>query len=128
MEGIETLYKMNSFQTVLTEEVKKSLPREVYLELIDILSSITFIKNLIATEDIRGYAKDVKKSTDYNDGRIEVDLANPHILEDMDFFREKALFFEKHGKYTHLTPNPNPKSEYGLFWKQELKRWKYGWN
>jgi len=126
MEGIETLYKMNSFQTVLTEEVKKSLPREVYLELIDILSSITFIKNLIATEDIRGYAKDVKKSTDYNDGRIEVDLANPHILEDMDFFREKALFFEKHGKYTHLTPNPNPKSEYGLFWKQELKRWKYG--
>ena len=126
MEGIETLYKMNSFQTVLTEEVKNSLPREVYLELIDILSSITFIKNLIATEDIRGYAKDVKKSTDYNDGRIEVDLANPHILEDMDFFREKALFFEKHGKYTHLTPNPNPKSEYGLFWKQELKRWKYG--
>ena len=80
MDGIETLYKMNSFQTVLTEEVKKSLPREVYLELIDILSSITFIKNLIATEDIRGYAKDVKKSTDYNDGRIEVDLANPHIL------------------------------------------------
>ena len=126
MDGIETLYKMNSFQTVLTEEVKKSLPREVYLELIDILSSITFIKNLIATEDIRGYAKDVKKSTDYNDGRIEVDLANPHILEDMDFFREKALFFEKHGKYTNLTPNPNPKSEYGTFWKQELHRWKYG--
>jgi len=126
MEGLETLYKMNKFQTKLTEEVKNSLPREVYLELIDILSSITFIKNLIATEDIRGYAKDVKKSTDYNDGRIEVDLANPHILEDMDFFREKALFFEKHGKYTHLTPNPNPKSEYGLFWKQELKRWKYG--
>ena len=126
MERIETLYKMNKFQTRLTEEVKNSLPREVYLELIDILSSITFIKNLIATEDIRGYAKDVKKSTDYNDGRIEVDLANPHILEDMDFFREKALFFEKHGKYTNLTPNPNPKSEYGTFWKQELHRWKYG--
>ena len=44
----------------------------------------------------------------------------------MDFFREKALFFEKHGKYTNLTPNPNPKSEYGTFWKQELHRWKYG--
>lgn len=126
MDGIETLYKMNSFQTVLTEEVKKSLPREVYLELIDILSSITFIKNLIATENIRGYAKDKPKSKDYDDGRIEVDLTNPHILEDMDFFREKALFFEKHGKYTNLTPNPNPKSEYGTFWKQELHRWKYG--
>ena len=126
MEGIETLYKMNSFQTVLTEEVKKKLPREVYLELIDTLSSIAFIKNLICTEDIRGYAKDKPKSKDYDDGRIEVDLTNPHILEDMDFFREKALFFEKHGKYTNLTPNPNPKSEYGTFWKQELHRWKYG--
>ena len=126
MEGIETLYKMNNFQTKLTDEVKNSLPREVYLELIDTLSSITFIKNLVSTEDIRGYAKDKPKSKDYNDGRIEVDLANPHILEDMDFFREKALFFEKHGKYTNLTPNPNPKSEYGTFWKQELHRWKYG--
>lgn len=126
MDGIETLYKMNGFQTILTEEVKNKLPREVWLELIDILSSITFIKNLIATEDIRGYAKDRPKSKDYDDGRIEVDLTNPHILEDMDFFREKALFFEKHGKYTHLTPNPNPKSEYGTFWKEELRRWKYG--
>lgn len=120
MERINTLYKMNKFQTRLTEEVKNSLPREVYLELIDILSSITFIKNLIATEDIRGYAKDVKNLQIIMMGRIEVDLANPHILEDMDFL-EKKLFFEKHGKYTHLTPNPNPKSEYGLFWKQELK-------
>jgi hypothetical protein len=126
MEGIETLYKMNGFQTVLNEEVKNKLPREVWLELIDILSSITFIKNLITTEDIRGYAKDKPRSKDYDDGRIEVDLTNPHILEDMDFFREKALFFEKHGKYTNLTPNPNPKSEYGTFWKQELHRWKYG--
>lgn len=117
---------MNSFQSKLTEEVKKSLPREVYLELIDTLSSITFIKNLVSTEDIRGYAKDKPRSKDYDDGRIEVDLTNPHILEDMDFFREKALFFEKHGKYTNLTPNPNPKSEYGTFWKQELHRWKYG--
>jgi hypothetical protein len=126
MDGIEELYKLNNYQTPLTEEVKKSLPREVYLELIDTLSSITFIKNLVSTEDIRGYAKDKPKSKDYDDGRIEVDLTNPHILEDMDFFREKALFFEKHGKYTHLTPNPNPKSEYGTFWKQELHRWKYG--
>lgn len=117
---------MNGFQTKLTDEIKNSVPREVWLELIDTLSSITFIKNLVSTEDIRGYAKDKSKSKDYDDGRIEVDLTNPHILEGMDFFRERALFFEKHGKYTHLTPNPNPKSEYGTFWKQELHRWKYG--
>jgi hypothetical protein len=44
----------------------------------------------------------------------------------MDYFRERALFYEKHGKYTLLHPNPNPKSDYALFWKEELRRWKNG--
>lgn len=118
---------MNNYQTPLTEEIKNSVPREVWLELIDFLSSVEFIKRLVATEDIRGYAKNKPRETKfYNDGRVNVDLTNPHILEDMDFFRERALFFEKHGKYTHLTPNPNTKSTYAEFWKEELHRWKYG--
>jgi hypothetical protein len=126
MDEIENLYKMNSYQTPLTEELKKNLHREVWSELVDMINSITFVKNLIAVENVRSYAKDQVKSVDYNDGRIEVNLTNPHILNDMDFFRERALFFEKHKKYTHLTPNPNPKSDYGLFWKEELRKWKYG--
>jgi hypothetical protein len=126
MDEIENLYKMNSYQTPLTEELKKNLHREVWSELVDMINSITFIKNLIAVENVRSYARDQVKSVDYNDGRIEVSLTNPHILNDMDFFRERALFFEKHKKYTHLTPNPNPKSDYGLFWKEELRKWKYG--
>ena len=127
MDEIKELYKMNSYQTPLTEEIKNSIPREVWLELIDFLSSVEFIRRLVATEDIRGYAKNKPRETKfYNDGRINVDLTNPHILEDMDFFRERALFFEKHGKYTHLTPNPNPKSTYAEFWKEEQRRWKYG--
>ena len=126
MDGIENLYKLNKHQTQLTEDLKKSLHKEVWLDLIESLNSIQFIKNIISPESERGFAKDVEKSKDFNDGRIEVDITKPHILEDMDFFRERALFFQKHGKYTHLTPNPNPKSEYGLFWKEELKRWKYG--
>jgi len=118
---------MNKFQTPLTDEIKNSVPREVWLELIDFLSSIEFIRRLVATEDIRGYAKNRPRETKfYNDSRVNVDLTNPHILEDMDFFRERALFFEKHNKYTHLTPNPNPKSTYAEFWKEEQRRWKYG--
>ena len=128
MEGlkIEELYHFNKHQTVLNEELKDSLPKEVWLELLDYISSVEYIKRLIAPEHIRGYAKDRPKSENYNDGRIEVDLSNPHILEDMDYFREKALYFEKHGRYTHLTPNPNPKSEYAEFWKDELRKWKDG--
>lgn len=123
---IEELYKFNRHQTILNEELKDSLPKEVWLELLDYISSVEYIKRLIAPEHIRGYAKDRLKSENYNDNRIEVDLSNPHILEDMDYFREKALYFEKHGRYTHLTPNPNPKSEYAEFWKDELRKWKDG--
>lgn len=123
---IEELYKFNKHQTVLNEELKDSLPKEVWLELLDYISSVEYIKRLIAPEHVRGYAKDRVKSENYNDNRIEVDLSNPHILEDMDYFREKALYFEKHGRYTHLTPNPNPKSEYAEFWKDELRKWKDG--
>ena len=128
MEGlkIEELYKFNRHQTVLNEELKDSLPKEVWLELLDYISSVEYIKRLIAPEHVRGYAKDRPKSENYHDCRIEVDLSNPHILEDMDYFREKALYFEKHGRYTHLTPNPNPKSEYAEFWKDELRKWKDG--
>jgi hypothetical protein len=124
---LNELHKFNSYQTSLTEELKESLPREVWLELMEILSSVEFIKRLIAPEEVRGYAKDKPREKDfYDDGRIQVDLVNPHILEDMDFFRERALFFEKHGKYTNITPNPNPKSEFAEFWKEEQRRWKYG--
>ena len=126
MDEIKEFYKLNSYQTPLTEELKKSLPKEVWLDLIESITSIQFIKNIVLPENERGFAKDVVKSKDFNDGRIEVDITKPHVLENMDFFRERALFFDKHGKYTHLTPNPNPKSEYALFWKEELHRWKYG--
>ena len=103
--------KVNSYQTKLTEELKESLPREVWDELLEYISTVQFIQNLIAPEDIRGFAKDRPKETEfYNDGRIHVDITKPHILEDMDFFRERAIFFEKKCKYTKNPHNSNPKS------------------
>ena len=125
-QKLEQIYKVNRYQTPLTEELKDSLHKEIWSELTEYISSIEFIKRLIAPEEVRGFAKDRRKDEEYNDGRIAVDITRPHILEDMDFFREKALFYEKHGRYTLLTPNPNPKSDYALFWKEELRRWKYG--
>ena len=123
---LEELYQFNNYQTPLTEQLKESLPKEVWLDLLDYISNVEFIKRLIAPEEARGFAKDRPKDENYNSDRIKVDLVNPHILEDMDFFRERALYFQKHGKYTHLTPNPNPKSDYAEFWKEELRKWKYG--
>lgn len=118
--------ELNKYQSPITDELRESLPKEVYENLIEYISTVKFIKNLIAPEHIRGFAKDRPKSQLYDDNRIEVDITNPHILEDMDYFRERAIFFERNGKYTNLSPNSNPKSEYAEFWKEELRRWKYG--
>ena len=56
------------------------------------------------------------------DGKIIVDLEHPHILENMDYFRKTAIFFEEHGYYTDLKPNPNPNSEYYKWVKEEVRR------
>lgn len=115
--------KLNKYQTVITEELKNSLPKEVWDDLLEYIDSVKFIQNLTAPENIRGFVKDRPKDSK---GRVVVDLTNPHILEDMDYFRERAIFYEKNKCYTHLRPNPNPRSEYALFWKEELHRWEEG--
>ena len=125
------LNNLNSYQTpisVYKELVKnKEIPKEVYDDLLEYISNVKFIQNLIAPEEVRGFAKDRPREKEfYDDGRVQVDLTNPHILEDMDFFRERALFFEKNGRYTNIPPNSNTKSEYAEFWKEELRRWKHG--
>lgn len=131
-------YKFNSYQTTITDELLESLPREVKMDLLAYIESIPFINWLLQPEDVRGYAKDKKRyknpnEEDENDliedpnGRIKADLTKPHILEDTDYFRERALFFDKYGKYTDITPNPNPKSDYAEFWREEVRRWKDGY-
>ena len=126
---------MNKYQTPLTDELRDDLPKEVWDNILEYISQVKFIQNLIAPEEIRGfitdrpimtYINDDDEEVEYEDGRRRVDLANPHILQDLDYFREKAIFFEKNGRYTNLIPNGNPKSEYASFWRDELKKWKYG--
>ena len=121
------LNNLNHYQTPITDELKESLPKEVWDNLLEYISTVKFIQNLIAPEEVRGFAKDrPKEDKHYKDGRIKVDLTNPHILEDMDYFRQAAIFFEKNGRYTNIPPNSNPKSEYAEFWRNELYKWKHG--
>ena len=53
-------------------------------------------------------------------------MVKPHLIEYMDFFRERALFFEKHGKYTNIYPSKNPFSDYAKFWREEKRRFEKG--
>ena len=109
--------EMNKYQTELTDELVNALPQEVQDQLFDIINNVEFVKRLISPT--REYAKDRPRD---DRGRIIVDLANPHILEDMDYFRPSALHYEKYGNFTNLRPNANPNSEYGKWVREERKR------
>ena len=107
----------NEYQTELTEELVNSLPQEVQDQLFDIINNVEFVKRLISPT--REHAKDRPRD---DRGRIIVDLANPHILEDMDYFRPSAIHYEKYGTFTNLRPNANPNSEYGKWVREERRR------
>lgn len=108
---------MNKYQTELTEELMNTLPQEVQEQLLEILTTVEFVKRLISPN--RPYARDLPRD---EKGRIIVDITNPHIIEDADYFRQPALHFLKHGCYTFLKPNSNPNSEFRRHWDEEQRR------
>ncbi len=108
---------VNKYQTEITEELLAQYPKEVQKNFWETIMTVPFIKNLISPN--RQRAKDRPRD---DKGRIIVDLANPHILEDMDYFRPAALKYEKDGRYTDLKPNRNPNSPYGRWIREEIRR------
>ncbi|WCF57396.1 large terminase subunit [Bacteroides phage PhiCrAssBcn1] len=109
--------EMNKYQTELTEELMNTLPQEVQEQLLETLTTVEFVKRLISPN--RPYARDLPKD---EKGRIIVDITNPHIIEDADYFRQPALHFLKYGCYTFLKPNSNPNSEFRRHWDEEKRR------
>lgn len=112
----------NEFQTEITKDLLSSLPEEVGEQLLDFISNVQYIKNLISPD--RKRAKDLPRDAE---GKIIVDISNPHILEDMDYFRPAAKHFEEHGCYTFLRPNPNPNSEFKKWILEERRRCREGY-
>lgn len=114
---MEALIETNKYQTPVTQKLLDSLPPEVAEQLMDCLTNVQFIKNLISPD--RPYYKDLPRD---ERGAAIVDITNPPILEDADYFRQPALHYMKHGCYTFLRPNSNPNSEYRKFWDEEKRR------
>ena len=113
---------LNSTQSNFEELRVDDNPKEVIDQFYDFFSNIPFIQNL--TKADRKRAKDLPRDAE---GKIEVNITEPHILENMDYFRPSAIHFQKHGCFTKLRPNPNPNSEYGKWIRTEIKRCWYGY-
>lgn len=112
----------NEFQTKINKELFDGLPDEVIEQFLDAINNVELIRRLISPN--RKRAKDLPRD---ENGRIIVDIANPHILEDMDYFRQMAIHFKKYGCYTFLRPNPNPNSEYRKIFDEEKRRCREGY-
>lgn len=110
-------YVFNEYQSSLEELKIDQYPEEIQEQFFDFINTVPYIKNLIAVD--RPRAKDLPRD---KDGKIVVDLTNPPIIEDTDFFRPVAKHFEQTGKVCNLRPNPNPNSEYGKWVREEVRR------
>ena len=124
--------ELNEFQTHLSE-LEDKIPKEVYLNILMYIDEVEFIKNLVDVniprinelpKDEEGKLIIFKKNVE---GEVTHNyITKPHVLENMDYFRQSALHFKKYGVYTLETPNPHPKSKYTLFWKEETRRCREG--
>jgi len=112
----------NQFQTPVTESLIASLDPWVREQFLDFMNNVPLLQWMISPD--RPKAKDLPRD---GDGKIIVDIAHPHILENTDFFRPAAKFYEENGCYTFLKPNPNPRSEYGKWIMEEAKRCREGY-
>lgn len=115
------LIETNKYQTPITEELLSQYPEEVVQQFTEIVNIVPFIKNLINPN--RPKIEDLPRD---KEGRAIVDITNPPIYKDADYFRQPALFYLKNNCYTKLRPNSNPNSEYRKYWREELRRCREG--
>lgn len=114
----------------ILDNAKPSIRRELLelipqIELLGLMSS----KRKKAKDLERDSKGRIKQTICHYDeeGKLDYITFEMHELENMDFFRERAIYFQTHGKYTNLYPNKHPNSEYMLFWKEEARRCKEGY-
>lgn len=115
------IIQTNEYQTKITQELLDKYPDEVQEQFLDYIDTVPLLKWMIGE---RPRAKDLPRD---DKGRIIVDITHPHILENMDYFRPAAKFFEENGCYSLLKPNSNPNSEYGKWFAEEVRRCREGY-
>ena len=118
----EIIIPTNKYQTPITQELLDGLNEEVRGWFMEAITTIPLIRNLISPS--RPLIKDLERDSQ---GRAIVDITNPPIIENVDYFRQPALFYLKNGCYTFLKPNSNPNSEYRKFWDEEIRRCREGY-
>ena len=115
MEKIE----FNKCQTPLEDLHLESYPKEVQEQWWDFLNNVPFIKWMVSKD--RPLVSELPRN---DEGKVEIDVTKPPILEHTEYFSRTARIWEKTGMYNSLRPNRNPNSDYGKWIREERRR---GW-
>ncbi|MCK5789168.1 MAG: hypothetical protein KAH32_09220, partial [Chlamydiia bacterium] len=113
----DIIYPTNKYQTTIDAELKASVSSKVFSDLLEFITVVPWVKALVHPE--RKTAAELPRDIH---GKIIVDLENPHVLEDMDYFVTSRDHFTKHGYYTSAKPSRNKNSEFKKFWDEERRR------
>lgn len=113
---------LNKYQTPISELGLEKQPQEVQDQFWDFFNNVPFIRSMVSPNKLR--ARDLPRDSE---GKIIVDITQPHILEDIDYFRPSAIHYQKYGRFTDLRPNANPNSEFGKWIREERRRCLYGY-
>lgn len=111
-ENIEAAFK-NSAKRKWNEEDIKWVKDSIQYD----MDSIIFLQNLSSPN-----RKTLAEAPKDEEGNVIVDISNPHILENMDWFKQAALNHEKYKRYTNKRKDPHPLSSYSKFWKEEREK------
>ena len=122
MEDLRSHYRWNEFQTPYEDLHLERYPDEVQEQFHDFMATVPYLQWLASAD--RPRAKDLPRD---ERGRIIVDIAHPHILEDMDYFRPAVLHYQQTGRYCDYTPNANPNSPFMKWFIEETRRCWYGY-
>ena len=113
---------LNKYQTPISELGLDKQPQEIQDQFWDFFNNVPFIQSMVSPNKPR--ACDLPRDSE---GKIIVDITQPHILEDIDYFRPSAIHYQKYGRFTDLRPNANPNSEFGKWIREERRRCLYGY-
>lgn len=113
---------LNKYQTPISELGLDKQPQEVQDQFWDFFNNVPFIQSMVSPNKPR--ACDLPRDSE---GKIIVDITQPHIIEDIDYFRPSAIHYQKYGRFTDLRPNANPNSEFGKWIREERRRCLYGY-
>lgn len=113
---------LNKYQTPISELGLEKQPQEVQDQFWDFFNNVPFIRSMVSPDKPR--ARDLPRDSE---GKIIVDITQPHIIEDIDYFRQSAIHYQKYGRFTDLRPNANPNSEFGKWIREERRRCLYGY-